>query len=539
VQITAPPAAPAEPARAPSAVVAPARDFDVAALLDVERPVQGMTSPVTQMTLPTALKVRWRRQVGRTTFRSTMALVNGALVIGTHGATLDRKAERSDGVYVLDARTGAVRTQIRPPGGGDLDVGGVAVDGDRVFFGTDSGLIVAAKLTGGIEWTAHSTGKVRPAPALADLDGDGSADVVVGDEGGVLHAIDGRSGHELWRAATAVNEYGARGFIAAAAIADLDGDGHDDVVAGARDGILVAYRGLDGAVLWQVAHDSGMHASPSVADFDGDGRPEILAAWSYGTLGIYDGKTGARRWETTLAQDGGGIEGLFGSPVPLAGAPGVLVSPTAWWGDEDGVILVGAEARAFRAHEGRVSATPVVTDLDEDGTLEAIVGTEKGALVAYRATGGRALLATLGGPIEASPLLADVDGDGAAELLVASNDGVLTCFQTGSRAKPDLARFRGADARNRGELGRVSLGWHAPLSGQAGPVSAGIRVDYLVCCTELERAATLAPAPDDQALLRAAALCLTLAAGRTDRAAALTQIRSALPTVSALPGACR
>src|SRR5204863_5166648 len=131
--------------------------------------------------------------------------------------------------------------------------------------------------------------------------------------------------------------------------------------AGARDGILVAYRGADGAVLWQIAHDSGMHASPSLADFDGDGAPEVLAAWSYGNVGIYDGRTGARRWETVIAQDEGGIEGLFGTPVPLPASPGVIVTPTAWWGEEDGVVLVGAESRAFRAHEGRVSSSAVVT----------------------------------------------------------------------------------------------------------------------------------------------------------------------------------
>ena len=179
-------------------------------------------------------------------------------------------------MHVLDARTGKSRLVIATPGQGDRDVGGIAVDGDRVYFTTDNAQIVAASLTDGkILWRATASGKVRPAPALGDLNGDNQVDVVVGDEAGVLRALDGATGQKLWAVATGVNDYGARGFIAAAAISDLDGDKRLDVVAGARDGILTAYRGSDGRVLWQVSFGSGIHASPSIADFDQDGRPEV------------------------------------------------------------------------------------------------------------------------------------------------------------------------------------------------------------------------------------------------------------------------
>jgi hypothetical protein len=178
-----------------------------------------------------------------------------------------------------------------------------------------------------------------------------------------------------------------------------------------------------------------------------------------------------------------------------------------------------------------------VTDLDGDGTREAILGTEKGALVAFQASGGRALLTTLGGPIEATPLLADVDGDGTFELLAASNDGWLTCFETGSRAVPDLPRFRGADPRNRGSFDRVSLAWQA--APPSAPRAAGIRVDYLACCQELERAATRAPSPDDERLLRAAAACLEAAASRVPRTDALARIGELFAPGSTLPPGCR
>jgi outer membrane protein assembly factor BamB len=526
---------PPESARALSV---PTGEFDVAAEVPTER--QHRTEPVRTIQLKVRLTPRWSVWVGKTTFRTTMAMVGDTLVIGTHGASLNGKNEATDGVYVLAAATGKRRKFIATPGAGDRDVGGVAVDGRTVYFGTDNAQVIAASLDGKILWKARAQGKVRPAPALADLNGDAEVDVVIGDEEGNLYALEGKSGASLWTARTGANGYGARGFIAAAAITDLDGDGHDDVVAGARDGILTAYRGSDGTVLWQVPQDSGMHASPVIADFDHDGHPEVLAAWSYGNVGVYDGRTGRVRWSALLEQDDAGIEGLFGTPTPLSGKPGVLIAPTAWWDQGDGVIGVGVRQRQWRAYDGRITASAVVTDVDSDGTLEAILGSEKGNLFALRADGGIARLASRPGGIEATCLLADVDGNGSYELLVASNDGMLTCYETGSKSRPAVARFRGESAHNRGDLGQVSLGWHeapgAPEP-QATP-GGGIRVDYLLCCGSLQEAAVRAPSPQNRQLLRAAGRCELLAAEAQPRGAALREIQTEAGDAP-LPEACR
>ena len=436
-------------------------EFDVSAVTDPARNQQKLTPPVRTWQLGLLAK-RWATRVGKTTFRTTMARAGDGIVIGTHGASLTGMNEASDGIYVLDAATGKRKAFIKTPGKGDLDVGGIAIAGDTVFFTADNSQIGAASLTTGkILWKTATRGKVRPAPALADLNKDGTLDVVVGDEYGTLYALNGTNGAKLWSVTTGANEYNAKGFIAAAAIVDIGQDGADDVIAGARDGILAAYRGLDGKVLWQHKYDSGIHASPSIADFDQDGKPEVLAAWSYGQVAILDAGTGTPRWLTRLEQDSGGIEGLFGSPVPIAGAKGVLIAPTSWWGKEDGIIGVGVAERVFRSYEDRVTASAVVTDLDGDGTYEGIIGTENGKLLALTSDGRRAVLATLGGGIEASAFVDDTDGDGRYEILVASNDGLLTCFQTSSTIKPVLSRFRGNTPDNRGDLGTVKLGWRS------------------------------------------------------------------------------
>lgn len=542
-----PASAQAQPLEAAASQPKSSGQFDVGPVLG-NPPRQDHTGPVHVLQLGVKLTKKWTARVGRTTFRTTMALVGGKIVIGTHGRTLNGKNERDDGVYVLDAKTGKRDRFIHTPGRGDLDVGGIAIDGNDVVFTTDNSQIVKATLGGRILWKARARGKVRPAPALADLEGNGDLDVVVGDESGVLYALDGRTGKRLWAVATGANEYGARGFIGAAAVADLDGDGHPDVVAGARDGILAAYRGIDGSVLWQIANDSGIHASPIIADFDQDGHPEVLAAWSYGDVAIADGRTGEKRWTALLQQDGGGIEGLFGTPTPLPGSPGVLIAPTSWWGaKEDGIIGVGVDERRFKSFEGRVSASAVVTDLANDGRLEAIIGTEAGKVLALTADGGRAVLAKLGGPIEAPAMLADTDGDGTYELLVASNDGKLTCFETGSKAKPFISRFRGESPHNTGDIGSVKLGWHSQrraagaevAGGASGGVSRGaIRIDYLRCCNALTEKATHAPTPQNKRYLEAASTCTALASQNIKRSKALAAIQMALHGAD-MPAECR
>ena len=516
---------------------APAGEFDVAGVVSGD----GQTTPPVSRRQYAKMAVKWTAKVGKTTFRTTMALSDGLVVIGTHGATLAGKNEGSDGVYLLDAKTGKQTALIRTPGAGDRDVGGIAIDKGTVYFTTDNSQIVAATLAGKTVWTAQASGKVRPAPALADLDGDGSVDVIVGDESGALRALAGTTGKPLWTVKTGESGAGARGYIGAVAIADLDGDGKDDVVAAARDAILAAYRGKDGSVLWQHGGGSGVHASPTIADFDLDGAPEVLAAWSYGELSVHDGKTGAVRWGTALQRDDGGIEGLFATPTPLPGGPGepgVLVAGTAWWEEVDGVILLGPAARKFRAFEGRVTASPVVVDLDGDGRPEAIVGSEKGVLLAFTADGKRAELAKLGGPIEASAMLADVDLDGTLELLVASNDGVLTCFATAATARPYLSRFRGESLHNRGDLGKTALTWRGGQAGAVQPkLGTGIRMDYIPCCQALVEEATRAPAPDNTKLLQAASKCNALAAVGVERAGALVSITDAA-NGAPMPSAC-
>ncbi|WP_223192972.1 FG-GAP repeat domain-containing protein [Paenibacillus sedimenti] len=131
----------------------------------------------------------------------------------------------------------------------------------------------------------------------ADVNGDGRPDLVVSDESGAVLQLpqlaSGRFGPPA-----AVRAGGKPlqmpGGPAAAAVADVDGDGKLDLVLGAADGRVHLYKGRGAAALDLQAGSAlfalpnkGTHAAPAVRDMNGDGRPDIVVGGSDGDLQVF------------------------------------------------------------------------------------------------------------------------------------------------------------------------------------------------------------------------------------------------------------
>jgi Bacterial Ig-like domain (group 3)/FG-GAP-like repeat len=128
--------------------------------------------------------------------------------------------------------------------------------------------------------------------AVADLNGDGHLDVVMGGGQGVANEAivsvllgngDGTFQPEI--------SYDAGGtgpsFLA---VADVSGDGHPDVVVAMSEssGVLSVLLGKgDGTLQAPVVYNAGGDSTTSVAiaDVNGDGHPDLIAASSYNTTG--------------------------------------------------------------------------------------------------------------------------------------------------------------------------------------------------------------------------------------------------------------
>ncbi len=173
---------------------------------------------------------------------------------------------------------------------------------------------------------AYASGSVDPtigreatggAPAIGDVDGDGSADIVFTSWVGTIYAID-RRGRPLLgfprrlppvvscpldtakpkptvACADTTHAY-ARGAFAAPVLADFDGDKKLEIVQAAFDGQIHVFHG-DGTPLdgWPVlvhapkaAKYNRIMSTPTVTDFNKDGIPD-LATGSNETLGGGDG----------------------------------------------------------------------------------------------------------------------------------------------------------------------------------------------------------------------------------------------------------
>lgn len=129
------------------------------------------------------------------------------------------------------------------------------------------------------------------AAEVADVNLDGAPDVLVGTRSRGVFALDGTSLADvprvLWR--TPVG-----GSVHQLAVADLDGDGADEVVAAASSSIRVL-RLADGSERLRIEPSEGFVWTFTLGDLAGDARPEIVVPTT--TLGAYRGTDGSLLWE--------------------------------------------------------------------------------------------------------------------------------------------------------------------------------------------------------------------------------------------------
>lgn len=257
-------------------------------------------------------------------------------------------------------------------------------------------------------------------PAVADLDGDGRQEVVVGTTEEELVVL-GADGEEQVRIPTSTYSY------AQPTVADLTGDGAPEIVASDITG-NVTVADPNGTVLWRGNVSGAVWASPRVVDVDGDSRREVVVGSSDEAVAFE--RDGAVLWRRDVAA----------GDVAVGSVGGDRVVVTAGRTSEGGVRAFDGATGEQRWHRDLVGARLVtVADGDGDGADEAYVSLPGGVVTALSAADGseawRTRVETTEDLTTPAPVLADLDGAGGPELVVATEAGTVAVLDPADGAE--------------------------------------------------------------------------------------------------------
>lgn len=259
-------------------------------------------------------------------------------------------------------------------------------------------------------------------PSIVDLSGDGLPDIVFGtgvdrigpgreqyglrpdpEISGYVVAVSGASNEILWNVPNPRDAFTTPRFL------ELSGDGVPDVIMGGREGILTAFSGADGAVLWRTTGDRVAQTSfpfsfftPAlIRDADGDGVRDLAVLYG-------------------------------GDDTKPPNTP----RPAGWV-----TVISAADGRVMAAHEtpdGAETYSSAVVYERAGGTEWLVFGTggETQAGAAYRAPVSSLLDGTFAQRVErlvepgskgviAPAVIVELTGDDEPDLVISSFDGRL------------------------------------------------------------------------------------------------------------------
>jgi hypothetical protein len=132
-------------------------------------------------------------------------------------------------------------------------------------------------------WPKSAGGNIHSSSVMADLDGDGKCEVIVGEFSSNIYAWHS-DGNPVSGWPKQVGSY-----YSSPAIADLDGQPGLELVVCGTNGKVNAWHG-DGTDVagWPEQQLGGIYASPAIADINQDGTLEVVVAFYNGMVSVYD-----------------------------------------------------------------------------------------------------------------------------------------------------------------------------------------------------------------------------------------------------------
>jgi hypothetical protein len=164
-------------------------------------------------------------------------------------------------------------------------------------------------------------------------------------------------------------------------IADVNGDGGNDVVVGGLDGRLYAWDAAGNPLPgWPARASAAVASSPAVGDLDGDGTNEVAVGVGslekrseQGAINIFN-RDGALRCRLAM-RSGTEDDAVFNAPA-IGDVDGDGVNEVVFGSFDHGIYVVDNQCRVMGSFDNRDSiwSAPALHDVDGDGAAEIFIG---------------------------------------------------------------------------------------------------------------------------------------------------------------------
>ena len=302
------------------------------------------------------------------------------------------------------------------------------LDGDgkpEIVFGSyfgEQNLFCASAADGKILWKHKSdAGPLDASTAVFDLNGDGKLEVF---------SADSSSGHFYSIAPTGTLNWKCKlpnSTDSPVAIADLDGDGTNEFVIGSmweRDGkgSVTCYSGKDQKQLWQQRYKGCIQSEPVLVDLNDDKILDVIVTTWRGDNGVHavNGKDGAELWSFATKSDEKSM-GMYHGVALAKDEKTVFV--TTCQGDVYALNTAGKQQ--WHKHYDDYLFSPIsVGDVNADGNEELVFGGRK-LYCLSAADGAEVWTQTLSGGLDRGVAFTDADGDGDLDVIFNDHRAVV------------------------------------------------------------------------------------------------------------------